>query len=140
MSIFKEEHTPVAIWYFAWSGECPLFSSGVAGDCLAGLARVKDGEWYLAYRFRYYTSPEFDPHGVGDNQDRKSWWSGTISRKHSPIADVDALLGMAVAARSDIITPLDKTLLENGHESLVAALATKEWAHFMVVPNEPARG
>jgi len=103
-------------------------------DLMGGLYKDTDGEWRLAYRFRYYTSGTADPFA----EDDKSW----VSMKIKPDVDPAEMLplsnvGIDIMLASTRITWEGEGLPVEVHDyradgdglDMFAIFKAAEWAH-----------
>lgn len=105
------------IWFF--------YKDGVMRDVLMALTRkLPDGDWKLAYRFRYYRDEE-----AFDSSDEKSVWTAMFPMKLSEAEAVrkvsSVLQKLKVLTRMDF----DVTVIESDEPALVTHLM-KQKAYF----------
>lgn len=117
----------VKIWYVAWEG----------GDWMASIWKdtLADAEFKLEYRFRYYGTEHVPGGDPFTDEDRKSWYSGTVKApEDEAVQKMDltaSLLAAARAAQHGDLKFADSLDVRGGVEAF-AKLATKSrkpWLH-----------
>jgi hypothetical protein len=98
-------------------------------DWMAALVEIEPGKYDLKYRHRYYAE---ENNSAWDGQDRKSWYTGTVTASREAaiagLREVGQKLA-ALAKQDGNDTSFDEILNEGDYDAFLQKVMDAPWAH-----------